>query len=93
MGVSINKFSIKLLKIISEELHIGKIIKQQLKQQQRSVSWLARQIGYDRSALNALLNEQKDIHTSLLKRISTAMNIDFFIFYSEDFQKRQKDVV
>jgi len=72
------------------ELHIGQIIKQQLKKYKRSVSWLAREIGYDRSSLNVLLKEQKDIHTTLLRRIAKAMNIDFFILYSNDFQAQQK---
>jgi len=71
-------------------LHMGQAIKQQLKKYKRSVSWLAHEIGYDRSSLNVLLKEQKDIHPTLLRRIAKAMNIDFFILYSDDFQAQQK---
>ena len=71
-------------------LHVGQTVIQQLKKYKRSVSWLAKEIGYDRSSLNVLLKEQKDIHPTLLRRIAKAMNIDFFILYSNDFQAQQK---
>jgi len=65
------------------DMHIGKLILQQLKEQERSVAWLARQVNVDGSNLGRLLKKSRHIHAELLWRISTALNVDFFVYYSE----------
>ncbi|MDR1113340.1 MAG: hypothetical protein LBL18_06255, partial [Bacteroidales bacterium] len=69
------------------KLPIELIIKQKLKERERSVSWLVRKINYDRSSLNTMLNKQEYIHSSILWRISVTMKIDFFAYYSEKFSE------
>lgn len=58
-------------------LHIGQLIEQELRRSGRSVTWFARQIHCDR--VNAYdIFRRKSIDTSLLLRISIALNHDFF---------------
>jgi hypothetical protein len=73
------------------KLPIGLVIKQKLKERERSVSWLARKINYDRSSLNTMLNKQEYMHSAILWRISVVMKIDFFAYYSEKFSDFLKD--
>ncbi len=62
---------------MSENIHIGNSIKQELKRQERSIAWLARQVYCDRSNLSRLLQNQY-IDMDLLRRISTILNHNFF---------------
>ena len=57
--------------------HIGELIKQKLKEQERSVAWLARQLSTDRSNLRRTL-QYPDVHVSVIKRISDILGHDFF---------------
>jgi hypothetical protein len=68
--------------MITEKIHFGHLIKQHLKAQDNSVSWLARLIEYDRSDLRKQL-EHCDLHPELLTKISIAMKTDYFSLYSE----------
>ena len=60
------------------EIEIGKIILEKLKEQERSVAWLARQIGCDRSDLNKVLKSSRYITFDLVLNIGIAMGEDFF---------------
>ena len=62
------------------EIHIGRIIQAKLKEQGRSVAWLARQIPCTRGHLYKIF-AKPDINTSLLQRISQAMDYYFFKHY------------
>ena len=62
---------------MSENIHIGNRIKQELGRQERSIAWLARQVYCDRSNLSRLLQNQY-IDMDLLQRISTILNHNFF---------------
>ena len=73
----------------NQSIHIGDEIKRQLKLQERSVAWLAKQIGADSSNLSKRLKHQ-DMHTCLLRRISTALNVDFFEKMSQDLSPKLK---
>lgn len=64
------------------ELHIGEMIRQELKLQRRSVAWLAEQLHCNRSNAYKIL-ERKDMDTVLLRRISKALNCDFFLRISQ----------
>ena len=58
-------------------IHIGKLIEEELRKQERTPSWLARKINCDRTNVYDIY-KRKDIDTGLLKRISHALNHDFF---------------
>jgi len=70
------------------EFHIGLLIKQELKENDRTVSWLARKLGCDCSNLHKTL-EQKDIYADLLFKISYVMDTDFFLYYSERLKRKK----
>ncbi|MDR1740099.1 MAG: XRE family transcriptional regulator [Bacteroidales bacterium] len=65
------------------QIHIGNIIRQQLKDEGRTLVWLAKQVHCDSSNLTKLLSKD-NINTDLLFRISSALNTDFFIYFSND---------
>jgi hypothetical protein len=72
-----------------ENIHIGKLIHQKLKEIDRSKAWLARQICYDPSSFCKLL-KRNYMDTELLLRISLILNYDFFTVYS-DFIRAKKN--
>jgi len=70
---------------MSEIPHIGKLIKKKLKEQERTIAWLAKKIEYDRSNLHKFL-QQPDIPLYLLRKISSILKHDFFKSYSLSLQ-------
>jgi len=64
------------------KIPIGKIIKQKLKSDNRSVAWLARQVNYGESNFSKKLNKN-NIGIDLLFCISKILHEDFFAFYSK----------
>lgn len=69
---------------MAETLHIGNEIRYELLRQERSVAWLARQLGYDRSNFYRVLRAPS-IDTLLLLRISRLLQRDFFALYSRSY--------
>ena len=65
-------------------LHIGKLIKEELERQERTVSWFARKLYCDRSNVYKLF-KRPTIDTELLLRISIILNHDFFGEYMARF--------
>ena len=64
------------------KVHIGSIIRGELRKQNKSNRWLAEQIGVVPRTVNKIfLKEYLD--TYLLLKISRAMNVDFFAYYSQ----------
>jgi len=63
-------------------IHIGEVIKNELEDRKRSVAWLADEIFCDPSNLRKMLNKPC-LSTSLLYRISRALEKDFFSYYSQ----------
>jgi hypothetical protein len=74
-----------LLTDMSNTLPIGNIIKQKLKENDRSISWLARKVHLDSSNFLKKLNHN-NIELDLLLRISVILQEDFFIHCSKIFQ-------
>ncbi len=74
---------------MQEEPHIGNLIKEELKRQGRTISWLAKQIGYSREHVYKLFYRNW-IYTDLLLKISEILDYDFFKYYSE-YQKNKKE--
>lgn len=72
----------------SKELHIGEMVKAELKRQERSIAWLAKQIGYTRQNLYHLL-DRPYIYTDLLLKISDILGYDFFGCLSSEWRKNR----
>lgn len=66
---------------MSEPIHIGRIIEEELRSQGRSVAWFARQLGTSRTACYRLFRGYS-IDTQVLFRISKLLGRDFFGVYS-----------
>jgi len=58
-------------------IHLGTMVKRELKAQGRTVVWLARTINMERSSIYKIF-ERDTLDVGLLIRISLVMNHDFF---------------
>ena len=67
-------------------IHIGNIIKKQFEEQAISVSLFAKQLCCDRTNIYSIFNRER-IDTELLKKISIALNHDFFKYYSKELMQ------
>ena len=76
---------------MNDELHIGKLIKQKLKEQERSGAWLARKLFTDASNVSKITRKQH-IDTELLMRISIILGHDFFQDLSDNFNENRKNM-
>ena len=74
---------------MSEEIHIGKLIRKKWEEDGHSVSWLARKMSCDRTNIYKIF-EKKHIDVVQLLRISLILNHDFFAYYSDYFVKNKK---
>lgn len=68
---------------------IGVLIKEELEKQERTVSWFARKLAYDRSNVYRLF-QKESIDTNLLSRISIILEHDFFSDLSEYYNQPKK---
>lgn len=73
---------------MTEKPHIGKLIKAKLDEQGRRYSWLAEKLGYTRSNMYKIFENER-IDTDLLIKISQILGCDFFAFYSEYLNKNE----
>ena len=69
--------------------HIGHLIQEQLRKDQRSVGWLARQIPCSRNHVYKIFNKPS-LDGDLILKISVAMNFNFFQYYTAEFLKKMK---
>lgn len=65
-------------------LHIGHLIREQLKKDQRSASWLAREIGCTRNHVYKIFNKSS-LDSDLILKVSIAMQFNFFQYYTANF--------
>lgn len=72
-----------------ENIHIGQLIREQLKKDRRSASWLAREIGCTRNHVYKIFSKSS-LDSDLILRISKAMNFNFFQCYSRAFLDNMK---
>ncbi len=63
-------------------IHIGTIIRDELRRQGHTNAWLAEQIGITPRALQKIFNKPS-IDTDLLVAICSALHADFFRTYSD----------
>ena len=73
----------------TSNIHIGHIIQARLKTDQRSVSWLAREIGCSRNHLYKVFRKPS-LDGELLLSISLSMNFNFFQYYTMAFLENLK---
>ena len=67
-------------------INIGQAIKEELENQERSISWLAKKLNCHRSVVYRILNKNS-IDTSILFNISIILHHDFFKAYSVDINE------
>ena len=69
----------------NEPIFIGKIIEEELRRQERTVTWLSRKIHCDRRNVYDIFS-RTSIDTDLLYKISIALHKDFFTYFSANLQ-------
>ena len=72
-------------------MHIGNVLRDKLKQDGRSVVWLAHELGCHRTNVYNLFDKYS-IDTQLLARISVIMNHNFFNLYKEEVDEKLNDL-
>ena len=73
-----------------QKIHIGEEINKVLHDQQRSLNWLADEMGCDHSNLYKKL-KKPHICCLLLYRISEVLHVDFFSYYSQSLSFNLND--
>ena len=68
----------------TQKIHIGKLIRKQLRHNGQTVVWLAKQLGCDRSKLHRIFNNPH-INSDDLWQISLILKHDFFSDLSKHF--------
>ncbi|MBO7469413.1 MAG: XRE family transcriptional regulator [Bacteroidales bacterium] len=74
---------------MTKEPHIGHLIKLELRNQGRTITWLAKQLECSRQNAYKILNRPW-IYTDLLLKISGILDYDFFKCFSEYHQNRKE---
>ena len=64
-------------------IHIGSLIEQELRRQDRSVTWFAAELRCDRTNIYKVF-KKKSIDTKLLEDISIILRHNFFLDYAEE---------
>jgi len=65
-----------------KEIHIGLIIREELRRQGKSNRWFAEQLNINQRTVNKIF-DKKCIDTQQLLRISRVLKVDFFKYFSE----------
>lgn len=58
-------------------IHVGSLVRAELSNQQKTVTWLSEQLGIRRTNCYRILRAQS-VHTALLEQLSGVMQHDFF---------------
>lgn len=69
-------------------IHIGKLIENELRRQERTVSWFARNLYCERANIYHIF-KRRSIDTELLMRISCLLDHNFFSYYSSQIEKKE----
>ena len=62
---------------MNEDFHLGRLIREELRSQQRTVKWLAKQINCERSTCYYIF-DRKFIDIPLLEKLSAVLRRNFF---------------
>ena len=76
---------------MNEEIHIGNVIIQTLKEKDLKIAWLARQVHHEESNFCKKLKNNR-IHLDLLYTISEILHEDFFACYSDRLHEKWKNL-
>ena len=71
-------------------IHIGHLIREQLRKDQRSASWLAREIHCTRNHVYKIFNKSS-LDSDLILKISKTMHFNFFRYYSAEVMAALKE--
>lgn len=71
---------------MAEELHIGHIIREELRRQGKTNKWFAQELNLNPRTINKLFQKQY-IDTAQLLQISEVLKVDFFKYYSEKLKQ------
>lgn len=66
-------------------IHIGKLIEQELRKQERSVTWFANKLYCERTNVYSIF-KRESIDTALLLRISNILRHNFFSYYMHELE-------
>ena len=66
-------------------VHIGHLIEEELRKQERSVTWFANKLYCDRTNVYSIF-KRESIDTALLLRISNILKHNFFIYYTKELK-------
>jgi len=64
-------------------IHIGQLIRQELRNKGYTVSWMARELNCSRSNVYVIF-EKATLDTAVLMQISKLLNVDFFQYYTDE---------
>lgn len=67
-------------------IDIGKVIEDELRRQDHTVVWLARQLGCNRTYVYSIFGKQS-LDTTLLLRISRILGRNFFLLYCDELDR------
>ena len=67
-----------------KQIHIGALIRDKLKEEERSIAWFARKLHCDRTNIYKIFQKQH-LDSELLLKISIVLNYNFFSHYSNLF--------
>lgn len=73
-----------LFLLVMHNIHIGNLIKEELQNQERTISWFARKLYCDRSNVYDIF-KRESIDTELLLRISLILERNFFLLYVDEY--------
>ena len=68
---------------MADMIHIGSLIEQELRRQDRSVTWFASELHFDRTNVYKVF-KKKSIDTLLLENICVILRHNFFLDYAEE---------
>ena len=68
-------------------IHVGELIKERLKEEGKSVVWLAQELGCHRTNVYNIF-EKSSLDTNILRRISIVIQHNFFEYLQDDTQKQ-----
>lgn len=67
-------------------IHIGRLIRQELRNQGYTVTWLTKELNCSRSNVYKLF-EKPTLDSSVLMQLSRLLNVDFFRYYSDELER------
>ena len=73
----------------NSKIDIGEQVFQKMKEKERTMVWLAKQVGCNESNLRKTLKNSQFVYCDLLLRISEALEEDFFECYSQKLKRAE----